>query len=80
MTTLAPWTEQWQHFQRAMREDFWGDLVPHTRRSWQDFLGRLSLEARDRHLVMRDYERSAKRASVRNDCWSVSTHRVHDGS
>ncbi|MBX3331383.1 MAG: transposase [Nitrospira sp.] len=37
-----------------------------TRESWQDFLGRLSLEARDRHLGVRDYERSAARTDVRN--------------
>ena len=66
MTTLAPWTEQWQHFQRDIREDFWGDLVQHTRQSWQDFLGRLSLEARDRHLGVRDYERSPERTDARN--------------
>ena len=42
MTTLAPWTEQWQHFTYEVREQFWGDLAQHTRQSWQDFLGRLS--------------------------------------
>ena len=26
MTTLAPWTEQWQHFTAEVREQFWGDL------------------------------------------------------
>lgn len=66
MTTLAPWTEQWQHFQRDLREEFWGDLTQHTRQSWQDFLGRLSVEARDRHLGVRDYERSPERTDVRN--------------
>lgn len=66
MTTLAPWTEQWQHFQRDIREEFWGDLAQHTRQSWQDFLGRLSLEARDRHLGVRDYERSPERTDARN--------------
>ncbi len=66
MTTLAPWTEQWQHFQRAIRDDFWGDLAQRTRESWQDFLGRLSLEARDQHLGVRHYERSVERTDVRN--------------
>jgi transposase-like protein len=66
MTTLAPWTEQWQHFQREIREDFWGDLAQHTRQSWQDFLGRLSQESRDRHLGVRAYERSSQRTDVRN--------------
>jgi putative transposase len=66
MTTLAPWTEQWQHFQTEIRDQFWGDLAQQTRQSWQDFLGRLSLEARDRHLGGRDYERSPERPDHRN--------------
>lgn len=66
MTTLAPWTEQWQHFQRDIREQFWGDLTQHTRQSWQEFLGRLSIEARDRYLGVREYERSPVRTDTRN--------------
>jgi len=54
MTTLAPWTEQWQHFTSEVREQFWGDLAQHTRQSWQDLLGRLSVEARDRYLDVRE--------------------------
>lgn len=59
MMTRAPWTEQWQHFQREICEDFGGGLAQHTRQSWQDFLGRLSLEARDRYLGVLAYERSS---------------------
>src|SRR5215475_1546225 len=66
MRTLAPWTEQWQHFTADVREQFWGDLTQHTRQSWQDFLGRLSVEARDRYLGVRDYERSPERTDARN--------------
>jgi transposase-like protein len=66
MQTLAPWTEQWQHFQLDLREEFWGDLAQRTRESWQDFLGRLSVEARDRYLGVRDYERSPDRTDARN--------------
>ena len=66
MTTLAPWTEQWQHFMSEVREQFWGDLAQHTRQSWQDLLGRLSIEARDRYLGVREYERSPDRADARN--------------
>lgn len=66
MKTLAPWTEQWQHFVRDVREQFWGDLTQHTRQTWADFLGRLSLEARDRYLGVRDYERSPTRPDARN--------------
>lgn len=66
MTTLAPWTEQWQHFTADIREQFWGDLTHYTRQSWQDLLGRLSIEARDRYLGVREYERSPDRADARN--------------
>jgi transposase-like protein len=66
MITLAPWTEQWQHFTAEVREQFWGDLAQHTRQSWQDFLGRLSIEARDRYLGVREYERSLARTDARN--------------
>jgi len=66
MTTLAPWTEQWQHFTSEVREQFWGDLTQHTRQSWQDLLGRLSIEARDQYLGVREYERSPARTDARN--------------
>jgi putative transposase len=66
MTTLAPWTEQWQHFTADIREQFWGDLAQHTRQSWQDWLGRLSIEARDRYLGVREYARSPERTDARN--------------
>jgi putative transposase len=70
MTTLTPWTEQWQHFTSEVREQFWGDLAQHTRQSWQDLLGRLSIEARDRYLGVREYERSPDRTDARNGCYA----------
>lgn len=66
MQTLAPWTEQWQHFTSEVREQFWGDLARHTRQSWEDLLGRLSIEARDCYLGVREYERSPDRTDARN--------------
>ena len=66
MRTLAPWTAQWQHFTRETREQFWGDVAQHTRHCWQDFLGRLSVEARDRYLGVRAYERRASRTDALN--------------
>jgi putative transposase len=66
MRTLAPWTEQWQHFAADIQEQFWRDLAQQTRQQWQDFLGRLSLEARDRYLGVREYERSPTRRDARN--------------
>ena len=41
-------------------------MTRHTRQSWQDFLGRLSIEARDRYLSVREYKRSPARADARN--------------
>ncbi|MEW6282566.1 MAG: IS256 family transposase [Candidatus Eremiobacterota bacterium] len=66
MRTVAPWTEQWQHVVTDVREQFWGDLAQQTRQAWADFLGRLSIEARDRSLGVREYERSPARADARN--------------
>jgi transposase-like protein len=66
MRTLAPWTEQWQHFAADIQEQFWRDLAQQTRQQWQDFLGRLSLEDRDRYLGVREYERSPTRRDARN--------------
>ena len=66
MTTLAPWTEHWKHFTSEVREQFWGDLAQQTRQSWQDWLGQLSVEARDRYLGVREYERSPDRTDARN--------------
>ena len=54
MTTLAPWTEQWQHCTSEGREQVWGARAPHTRQSGQDGVGRLSLEARARDLGVRE--------------------------
>jgi transposase-like protein len=49
-----------------VREQFWGDLAQQTRQTWADFLGRLSVEARDQYLGVRDYERSPARVDARN--------------
>jgi transposase-like protein len=48
------------------REQLWGDLTQHTRQIWADFLGRLSVEARDQYLGVRAYKRSPARADARN--------------
>jgi transposase-like protein len=53
-------------FHAELREQFWGDLAQHTRQSWQDLVGRLSIEARDRYLGVREYERSPERTDPRN--------------
>lgn len=66
MRTLAPWTEQFQHFTNEVRDQFWGDLYRHTRELWQRGFERLSVEARDRYLGIREYERQAGRQDSRN--------------
>lgn len=66
MRTLAPWTEQFQHFVGAVREEFWGDLYRQTREVWQQSLERLSVEARDQYLGVREYERQPGRQDTRN--------------
>lgn len=76
MQTLAPWTEQWQHFTAKVREQFWGDLAQHTRQSWQDLLGRLSIDARDRYLGVREYERSPDRADAGTGFTSATLSRA----
>ena len=70
-------------FHRKVREQFWGDLAQHTRQSWQDLLGRLSIETRDRYLGVREYERRPDRADARNGFYKrdfvtrLVTLRVH---
>src|SRR5215831_8574685 len=66
MPTLVPGTEQWQPCNSELREQFWGDLTQHIRQSWQALLGRLSSEARDRYLGVREYARSPERTDARN--------------
>ena len=62
MRTLAPWTEQFQHFTNELRDQFWGDVYRHTKEVWRQSLERLSVEGRDRHLGVREYERVPGRA------------------
>jgi putative transposase len=66
MKTLAPWTEQFQHFVGAVRDEFWGDLYRHTREVWQQSLERLSVDARDQYLGVREYARQPGRQDTRN--------------
>lgn len=66
MRTRAPWTEQVQHFTQEIREQLWGDISRHTREVWQRALERLSVEARDRALGVRDDERVPDRTDSRN--------------
>ncbi len=66
MRTRTPWTEQFQHFMTDLREQFWGDVYRHVGESFQRALERLSVEARDRYLGVREYERGPARTDSRN--------------
>ena len=66
MATVAPWTEQWQHFLRDVREEFWGDLYQRTRVAWQRFLEAVSRQEQERYLGRAAYARAAGRPEYRN--------------
>ncbi|MEP6887431.1 MAG: hypothetical protein ABI945_03825 [Nitrospirales bacterium] len=56
MEALAPWTEPFQQFHEAVKEQFWADLYLHTRQVWLQFLERHPVEANDRRVGLREYE------------------------
>jgi len=66
MATVAPWTEQWQHFVSEAAEQFWGDLYQRTRGAWQRFLEAISRREQERYLGLAAYERAAARPDYRN--------------
>ena len=66
MQTLAPWTQQWQHFTSEVREQFWGDLAQHTRQSWQDLLAGSPSRPGIAIWGVRAYERGPARSDARN--------------
>lgn len=66
MRTVAPWTEQWQHFVSEAAEQIWGDLYQRTRGAWQRSLEAVSRREQERSLGLAAYERAAKRQDYRN--------------
>ena len=69
MATVAPWTEQWQHFVSEAAEQFWGDLYQRTCGAWQRFLEAVSRQEQERYLGLAAYERAAERQDYRNGCY-----------
>jgi putative transposase len=61
MGRVIPMTEQYQHFVREVRENFWGDLYGRTRQFWKDFWEEQSRRERERYLGVKDYERGVER-------------------
>jgi transposase-like protein len=61
MSRVIPITEQYQHFVKEVKENFWGDLYGRTKQFWKQFWEEQSRRERDRYLGVKDYERGKKR-------------------
>lgn len=57
MKTVAPITEQFQHFVADLRESFWGDLYGKTKQMWKQLLEADSEAQMARYLGLNPYER-----------------------
>ena len=67
MAKVTSITEHYQHFLRASKESFWGDLYGQTRLAWKGFFELQSERERDRYSGAGRYEREAKqRKDYRN--------------
>ena len=58
MRTVAPVTEQFQHFVADLKESFWGDVYGKARRSLEKFLGEESERLRNHYLGWAWHERT----------------------
>ena len=67
MAKVTSITEHYQHFLRASKESFWGDLYGQTQLAWKGFFELQSERERDRYSGAGRYEREAKqRKDYRN--------------
>jgi len=66
MAKVTPITEHFQHFVRELKDSFWGDLQGETQKAAKRVLEQLSEQQRDRYMVSRHYQRSARRQDYRN--------------
>ena len=67
MAKVTSITEHYQHFLRASKESFWGDLYGQTRLAWKGFFELQSERERDRYSGAGRYERDCKqRKDYRN--------------
>ncbi len=66
MRTVAPMTEEFQHFVRDLKESFWGDLYGRARGSLEKFLNEESARLRDADVGCGRYEQEEERRGQRN--------------
>jgi len=66
MQTVAPITEQFQHFVRDLKESFWGDVYGQTRGVLEKFLSAESARLRDRFVGCGRYAQEGGRRGQRN--------------
>ena len=57
MAKVQVTSEQFQHFLGELQDQFWGDLVEHTRSGLKKFLDAWSERERDEFVGLRRYER-----------------------
>lgn len=66
MRTVAPMTEQFQHFVRDLKESFWGDLYGQARQTVERFLNQESVRLRDEAVDCAPRRQHATRRGLRN--------------
>ena len=64
MRTVAPITEQFQHFVGDLKESFWGDVYGQTRGVLEKFLSAKSVRLRDRFVGCGRYEQEGGRRGL----------------
>lgn len=66
MRTVAPMTEQFQHFVRDLKETFWGDVYGKARGALEEFLAQESARQRDQSVRSEPWKQAATRRGQRN--------------
>ncbi len=66
MRTVAPMTEQFQHFVRDLKETFWGDVYGKARGALKEFLAQESARLRDQYVRSEPRKQSPTRRGQRN--------------
>lgn len=66
MRTVAPMTEQFQHFVADLKETFWGDVYGKARGALEEFLARESARQRDESVRCEPWKQQPTRRGQRN--------------
>ena len=66
MKTVAPMTEQFQHFVRDLKESFWGDLYGQARGTVEKFLNQESVRLREEAVDCGPHQQGPTRRGQRN--------------